>query len=77
MRVSHQAMVIIRFFIIDIMLEFYGLSNPETLAIMSSKKWGDYAKIYVFASSKKHGNVRQWQGRIAKPYKPENIDHQP
>ena len=46
-------------FIIDIGLEFYSLSNPETLAIMSSKEGGDPAKKYISASSKKHGNSRQ------------------
>ena len=40
------------FIIIDIRLEFISLSDPETLAIWSSKERGVFAKIYVLTSSK-------------------------
>ena len=41
------------FIIIGIRLEFASLSDPQTLAIASSKKGGFFAEIYIITSNKK------------------------
>ena len=53
---SHWAMVIYPFVIIDIRLDFTILSDPETLASESSKEGGIFVEIYISTSSKKRGN---------------------
>ena len=52
-------------------------SDPETLAIMRSKEGGVFAEIYIFANSKKRGDLHWQWGPITEPFEPENIDHWP
>ena len=44
-------------FIIDIRIEFSSLSDPETLAFAKSEETGDFAKVYIIASSERCSNL--------------------